>query len=320
VRELAGLRWKPLWTSHIGCMAGCARYLGIEAGVSELFGGTGHAFIANVHERLCPSGPTAWRTDMLFELSSNVGLEQESLAACAGESCPAGLREQAEDFVRDAIDHGRPCYGWELDIPEFYVIYGYEDSGFYLSGPQCDDGRGPIPWECLTRTGTGWMELYRCSACPPASLRKTLREAFIAALAHAGNTEHWVLEHYRSGPDAFLTWAGALVDGTAAPLWGVAYNAEVVHECRSFAVRFLDGAVSKIGRADIGETLREISSLYHDVSDAMAVVREEYPFHGPGVDPKVSPESRDRAVRALKATADRERRALEVMEEAIPRF
>lgn len=200
------------------------------------------------------------------------------------------------------------------------MIYGYDDSGFSISGPLCDDGRGPIPWESLTRTGTGWMELYSCGACPPASLRKTLREAFIAALAHAGNTESWVPEHYRSGPDAFLTWAGALADGTAIPLWGVGYNAEVVHECRCFAVRFLDDAIQEIGRAEICGMLREISSLYRDVSGAMAAIREDYPFRGPGVDPKVGPESRDRAVRALETVADRERRALEIMEEAIPLF
>jgi hypothetical protein len=320
MKELAGLRWVPLWTSHIGCLAGCARHLGIAAGTSELFGGTGHAFIANLHERLCPSGPTTWRTDMLFELSCNLGIEQQSLSAAVGERCPAGLPEQAEDFIRDAIDRGRPCYGWELDIPEFYVIYGYDDSGCYISGPLCDEGRGPVPWESLTRTGTGWMELYSCGPCRRASLRKTLREAFIGALAHAGNTEQWVMEHYRSGPDAFLAWAAALAEGRADPLWGVAYNAEVVHECRSHAVRFLEDASSGIESGRIRELLLEATSLYREVAESVAAVREEYPFRGPGVDPPVTADGVERAVLALELTADRERCVLEIMEAAIPLF
>lgn len=30
------------------------------------------------------------------------------------------------------IDEGLTCYGWELDIPEFYVVYGYDNKGYYF--------------------------------------------------------------------------------------------------------------------------------------------------------------------------------------------
>ena len=57
MKALDGLKWKPKWTTHLGCLKGCLEYLGVEMSDAWLFGGTGHAFVMNVHEQVCPSGP-----------------------------------------------------------------------------------------------------------------------------------------------------------------------------------------------------------------------------------------------------------------------
>jgi len=72
-RKLENLRWKPMWVSHLGCISGCLQYLNLDVSDAWLFGATGHAFVINIHEVVCPSGPTAWRTEMLFKLGSNIG-------------------------------------------------------------------------------------------------------------------------------------------------------------------------------------------------------------------------------------------------------
>lgn len=57
------------------------------------------------------------------------------------EYCPdqtrslSAAQEQAWDYVRRQIDENLPCYGWELDVPEFYVICGYDEAGYYVCGP-----------------------------------------------------------------------------------------------------------------------------------------------------------------------------------------
>ena len=72
-KRIENLRWKPLWVSHLGCIKGCLEYLNLDVSKAWLFGATGHAFIINIHEAVCPSGPTAWNTEMLFELGRNIG-------------------------------------------------------------------------------------------------------------------------------------------------------------------------------------------------------------------------------------------------------
>ena len=55
-----------------------------------LFGASGHAFVINIHDQLCPSGPTAWNTRRMSELSENVGCDLEVLFA----------RKSSEDFEK----------------------------------------------------------------------------------------------------------------------------------------------------------------------------------------------------------------------------
>jgi len=146
-KQLKDLHWVPRWASHVGCIKGCLNYLDIDVSDAWLFGATGHAFVLNISPGLCPSGPTDWDTRPFLSLGHNIGYLVENV----DEYCPKQNRylrevqEQAWEFIRRALDKNLPCYGWELDIPEYFVIYGYDETGYYISGPQCDEGKGPIP-------------------------------------------------------------------------------------------------------------------------------------------------------------------------------
>jgi len=89
-KELEGLRWTPKWVSHLGCVKGCLDFLGVPASDAWLFGATGHAFVLNIHEAVCPSGPTAWNAEVVRRLGRNVGYETYGLNSRRGEA--AGLR------------------------------------------------------------------------------------------------------------------------------------------------------------------------------------------------------------------------------------
>lgn len=86
---------------------------------------------------------------MFRQLGENIGYILEGVSGWKGDQDLAQLQEQAWEHVKNALDQETPCYGWELDIPEFYIIFGYDDAGYYISGPGCDDGKGPVPWQKL---------------------------------------------------------------------------------------------------------------------------------------------------------------------------
>jgi len=317
MKKLENLQWSPKWVSHLGCIKGCLDYLGMDVSDAWLYGGTGHAFVINLHEGVCPSGPTAWDSAKLFELGKNLGYVIDGVCGHKSQDGFAGLQEQAWEHVRQAIDRGQPCYGWELEIPEFYVIYGYDETGYYYSGPGCDEGRGPKPWREVGDTGIGMLELYSVRPGEAADDAQTVRDAFSFALKHAQNPKDWVFGDYRSGPEGFDNWVRALQEGKASDM-GTRYNAGVWLECRKCAVGFLEEAKERLaGRAD--DLFDEALAHYGAVAESLGQVAEIYPWRLEASDEDVLPvDGQSHAsVEALKAARKAEVDGLRTLDKII---
>jgi hypothetical protein len=276
-KELENLRWKPRWVSHLGCVAGCLDYLGMDVSDAWLFGATGHAFILNIHNVVCPSGPTAWNTEMLKKLGANVGYETRGLIASRGDADFDEKRQLIWENTKLAIDNGLPTYGWELAIPEYYVVCGYDDVGYYYSGPLEEGVAGPKPWRELGESDIGVLEMYSIIKGEAADDRATIRDALAFALAFAEGPDKWVWPEYEAGIAGFDKWIKALEDGTAHDL-GAAYNAAVWHECRELAVGFLKEAQERLGEP--AAAFDEAIGQYEAVAENLKKVAELFPFVG----------------------------------------
>jgi hypothetical protein len=315
--KLENCQWKPRWVSHLGCLKGCLEYLGIAPSDAWLYGGTGHAFVINLHEQVCPSGPTAWKTVRLFELGRNLGYRLDGVFGFRNQDDFSELQQRAWDHARQAIDQGRPCYGWELEIPEFYVVYGYDDVGYYYSGPGCDEGKGPKPWQELGDTGIGVLELYSVWPGVFADDATTVKQALTFALEIGGNPEEWIFEDYRAGSEGFDNWIRALQEGKASDM-GTRYNAGVWLECRKNAVGFLEEAKERL--TDQGDGLfAEALAHYTVVSENLGKVAEIYPWTFEASDEDVLPvDGKSRvAVEALQEARAAEVAGLQALEEIV---
>jgi hypothetical protein len=261
-------------------------YLGIEMTDAWLYGGTGHAFIINISANSCPSGPTAWKTTMLYEQAPYLGYEIEGVFGSKYHQDLKNLQKEAWDFTRKSIDAGLPVYAWEVEIPEFYVIYGYDAVGYYYSGPGADEGKGPKPWDELGDTGIGLVELYSIKPVEPKPPVLFVKSAFEQVQKHASNPSDWIFENYASGLKGFETWIRGLESGKANR-FGMGYNAAVWYECRKFGVDFLREAKVRLERkAD--STFDEATAHYQVVAKCLSQVSKLYPWTpegGPGVIP-----------------------------------
>ena len=156
---LEGLTCHPLWVSHLGCLKGCLSYLEMDFSEAWLFGITGHAFINNIAFDVCPSGPTAGQSCVLFELGKNAGFDVETVYAQKSDSNFAEKQLQAWTFMRKSIDTGYPCYGWELNRPEYYAIVGYDEAGYIFHGH--GDNRVTKPWNAPGDTQIGLIAVHK---------------------------------------------------------------------------------------------------------------------------------------------------------------
>jgi hypothetical protein len=280
-----------------------------------LFGGTGHAFVTNVHEGLCPSGPTAWKTMGMFELAKNLGYELDGLFALKTDPEFAAIQEQAFEHVRASIDEGRPCYGWELAVPEYYVINGYDDVGYYISGPCPEPVTQPKPWREVGDTQIGVLEIYSVKPSEPADDATAVREALTFALEHATSPEKWIFPKYRAGPEAFDLWVNALETNTADG-FGISYNSEVWAECRRHAVEFLKQARERLPDR-LAPLLGEAVGHYDVVARELEYVENLYPFHTRKPAHIESEVRRLEAAKALRAAREAEAAGLGVLERIV---
>ncbi|NQS91626.1 MAG: hypothetical protein HQ574_04390 [Chloroflexi bacterium] len=277
MKNIPNLVWTPTWTSLVGCIHGCLKYLDIAPNLSWLFGGTGHAFIINMsQDGSCPSGPTAWNTTQFYNLGSNLGYIIEGMFE---DKRKPGWKENQQKiwgFVKTALDGDLPVIGWELAIPEWYVINGYDEVGYYFSGPGGETRANPKPWHELGNSGIGLLEILKLTSSQPAENGKIIKDALSFAIQFNHGSTEWVLPEYRAGRDAYQVWIDAVRSGKAV-LMGHAYNAAVWEECRRNGLAFLQEA--RIGlKGQLESSFNSAITAYSEVANQLKDLTELYPF------------------------------------------
>ncbi|RAU93837.1 hypothetical protein [Paenibacillus sp. YN15] len=159
------LKYRNFWVTRLGALKACMEFLGKKDSDAWLFGATGHAFVLNVAPDGCSSGPTAWNCDMITNLAHNLGVSVNAVNGWTTEHDFALKQKIAWENTKRALDKGLPCYGWELGIPEFYTICGYNEHGYLYKGIG-------TPTLQFTADMSVWEEILRGEAGPQ------LREAF----------------------------------------------------------------------------------------------------------------------------------------------
>jgi len=313
MKKLDNLKWVPRWVSHLGCIKGCLNYLNLPITDAWLYGATGHAFILNVTPDLCPSGPTDWNTDMITKLGENIGYKIETVNGWKGNENLNHLQERAWEHVRKSISNNIPCYGWELDIPEFYVIFGYDEKGYFISGPECNEGEGPIPWKNLGTSEIGVVEVRSIELKEMEKDEKTVIDSLAYALEYAYNPNPWTDPRSSGGLRAYDTWIEAVNKGVAAE-FGLAFNSIVWFECRKNVVNFLHEANVRLNNIDLDGLFRDSINCYKNVSQELQFISETYPFSQHLKMKSIQIDSRSqKAADALKSAKESEIAGLEIL-------
>ena len=320
MKKLDKLKWDSHWVSHLGCIKGCLNYLNLPITDAWLYGATGHAFILNVTPDLCPSGPTDWNTERITKLGENIGYKTETVSGWKGNENLGHLQERAWEHIKTAIDNEIPCYGWELDKPEFYVIFGYDDKGYFISGPGCDKGKGPVQWKNLGTSEIGVVDVRSIKLIKSARDEKTVFDSLSYALAYAYHPDPWTDQRSSGGIKAYDIWIESLDKGLAAE-FGLAYNSIVWLECRKNVADFLREAKDRLNRPDLDDLFEKAINSYHIVSEKLSSVSEVYPF---SQKPKmksipIDPRSR-KAADALRSAKESEITGLEILAMLVERM
>lgn len=227
----------PCDTSLLGVAQGAMAHYGLTATPHEAFVLSGHAFVINIHETLCPSGPYCWDTRPVHGLFANLGLRINEIGTVSPAGSSAAERADLEAAVRDARAQGVVC---SLLCLDHQLITGQDASGFLTAQPW-GDGVESTPAHLSFGS---WREYQ---AGPPVAFyqlsatqtpRKDERAALDAALDFAvtlwRHPAQYAQPGYGMGDAAYANWLAAL-DSGGVDEHGAWWNAVVWGECRERA-------------------------------------------------------------------------------------
>ncbi|MFO7674890.1 MAG: hypothetical protein R6X12_01025 [bacterium] len=262
--RLENLTQPPFRTTLMGVVVGALRYHGVGTSDASAYGGSGHAFLINIHEQLCPSGPYVWDRDWFVSLVGNLGLVTRDLGFHDSSSTP-GARAAVEALVRTHLDNGRPC---SLLNMENQLIVGYDGEGFLLARPwDCapDVTPGRLTYGTWAEFGgechVGFFAFDRREPADDAAIARDALRAAVALYRGAG-----AIEGYRTGAGAYENWLAAVEEhGGSHGNW---WNATVWSECRAMAAAWFEELAERLP-ASAGPA-RELARAYEDLAGVLA--------------------------------------------------
>lgn len=212
--------------------------------------------------------------------------------------------EEGTRYLHETLDRGIPALGWDLFIPEWGVIYGYDDDKRVF---RCRDVRmdGDLPYEKLGRGEVTELYVLTVTDSQPVDRTTMLRGALRLAISHALTQHAELLEcSHRNGLDAYDAWVEAFENRTADP-FGNSVNVGKVADAREFAARFLWELSENgegFGKADRDREVTAIAlqaaEQYGAVAERLAELRGMFPFPQGG-DPRNDAQA-ERAILLLR--------------------
>ena len=292
--KIENLSQGRLNTTMMGVVKAVLDYFHLDSTEAWAFGGSGHAFLINIHEQICPSGPYCWKYDGFQKLLRNLGLEMTDLGFFHQGSKPEE-RAAVEQKLKQSLDAGIPC---SLVNMEHQVISGYDDKAFFTAQPWGDCCGGFPP---ATLTFGTWPEFknethatfFTFRKLAPADDRTIVLDSLRYALDLFRHPEKYSLEHYGIGPHAYDNWARAVVEhGSSHGNW---WNGTVWSECRGMA----SGYFAEIGQklAPVAAQARELSSAYREIADLLSKAADRE--MGPAAKTHLLTEAKDKEAGAI---------------------
>lgn len=267
--KIENLGMPPFNTSLMGVLKGVLDFYDIKISDAMSFSGSGHAFLINVHEVICPSGPYCWKYDGFYRLVQNLGVEITDLGFFHSRST-AEEKTKLEKKIKESLDNGLPCSVLNMDNQ---IINGYDDEKFLLVQPwdiECDVTPPTLAFKTWAEFG---KEIHANFLIFKKIVQKDKLTVFKDSIEYAidlfRNPQKYNFEKYEIGLGAYDNWIKGVEQGYGAS-HGNWWNGMVWSECRHFAAEYFSEIAREYG--DISKSAQELSSIYSDISDGLKLI------------------------------------------------
>ncbi|ATF11203.1 RNA polymerase sigma factor [Brevibacillus brevis X23] len=328
----------PTWVTCAAALYGLVESTDRKMSLPMILGLSGHAFrLTIVPENIHIAGPTMFHFQRVLQQGlKNMGFESRAVTSyhlsCepsmnANQVEPSLLSPEARqkrqlsvllpealELVHRSIDKGHPVLAWDLFMPEFGLIYGYDDEKrVFYAGDNCRNDSN-IPYENLGRGILEELFVLAIDRAFPIDQRTMLANALQSALVHYRGEEPQDASCV-NGLAAYAAWQEAYEKGTVESN-GNAYTTVVNGDARRYASLFWSEIVDTWTDPVFDEVrplMKEAASLYGAIADDFDTLSKLFPFPAGG-EPNDAEQGKQ-AIALLQAIERNERAAVSVLEQ-----
>ncbi|SFB59888.1 hypothetical protein SAMN05216312_11641 [Cohnella sp. OV330] len=312
------------WTTAAQAMANMIHYTDKKLDLVDIMGYSGLAFMINIHEETVDiTGPTAsfdWGSTFARGMN-NLGFKCKYVGTITSPPVAPTLEEIEAGLAlaQKSIDRGIPVMAWDLFVPEFGVIYGYDDDAQTL---RCKDvvKDDDLPYTKLGHGQIGELFVFGIESSFEANKNDSLRDALEMIIDHARvPITRLDGKPFRNGIAGYHAWRKAFEAQTVEDL-GNSYNSGVVSDAREYAAEFLrrvsaDWKEVPVFGSELSELSLAASEHYQKAADALVKMREMFPMWQGGEPNK--PEHAEIAISLLETAQVEEEQGVQKLEQML---
>lgn len=300
------------WTSWVDSLFTPLAAAGDNRPMHVLMGLSGFAFRLQMeNETICSSSTVVFDWERVFaESALRLGYKAsfycrrfpDAYLPHVSDHFPTAMdNHEAIQLIRSYIDAGKPVVAFDLFLPEFGVIYGYDDEEqvLYAMDAAKEEG-GLFPYDKLGRNYSSILCVGGLDEKVALSELQALREALQFAVDHARGRDNYAPEDYTTGLAAYDVWSQHLNKGAKTINKNVnAYVTAVFADARDNAAKFLrEVQVSP----EVKPYLDQAAKAYERVYAELRQISERFPFpHGGTLSEENLQLSRENLARAQEA-------------------
>ncbi|MBO8162743.1 MAG: hypothetical protein H0Z34_03360 [Brevibacillus sp.] len=315
------------WTSWIDCMYMPLFAEGDERSTHELMGLSGFAFRLQMeNETICSSSPFTFDWQNVFAESMlrlgyksrfYYGRFEGAFLPHVSERFPlVTSNREAIEVVQQHIDSGKPVIAFDLFLPEFGVIYGYDDDAQVLYAMDVARPEGaPFSYAKLGHTYSSILCVGGIAEREEIHEDEALRQALAFAVNHARGRDTYAADSYTSGLTAYDVWIEHMSKGpkTIEPSILACISA-VYADARENAALFLRDVRCP---EQVKPFLEIAAEAYGRVHGELKQLCERYPFPHGG---KPAVENLRESIENLQYAKEAEEKAVRHLEKALELF
>lgn len=287
----------------------------------EVAGYTANAFrIIIDRERVNVAGYSAFEWPMHHEEQfANLGVRTRYEGGPTSVPPTPEELERALELIQGSLDRGIPVMAWDLFVPDFGIIYGYNDEARTLRCRHITKD-GELPYDKLGRGQAPELYVIAMAEIIAVDKRTMLRGALQLAIRHAREQGHMrENSHYRNGLAGYDAWIEAF-GRRNVEIYGNSLHGVLHYDQRMFAAAFMKQVAKELqGESAADKQLRFLAEqaavYYGNVANNFANFVTQFPFPKGG-DPNDSEEAAA-AIRLLTKAKSEEEQGVASLEQML---